>query len=220
MHKIIIIIGPPGSGKGTQAKKIASKYDYGHISTGDLLRGLAGKEQLSAQEEEAVLKMKAGEMVPDELIYILAFEAIERNLSAGRGVVLDGAIRNVGQAKEFDKFFESKNLLSEVMALEIFLSDEDAFSRLTKRRVCGKCGEIVPWLPETKDITSCPKCGSELTVRQDDSPEVIQKRIEDQGEKALEPILDYYKKAEVLKTINGNQSIENVEKDIEKILTE
>lgn len=218
MQKIIIMVGPPGSGKGTQAKKIAAKFNYGHISTGDLLRNLAGKKDVTPEEKQAVEQIKTGQLAPDWLIYQLTFSEIEKYLNNGQGVILDGAIRKIEQAQEFDNFFESKNLNSDVLVLEIFLSDEDSLNRLTKRRVCNNCGEIVPWLPETKDIKVCPKCGSELTTRQDDKPEVITKRIEDQGNQALNPILDYYKERGVLKIVEGNQSIENVEKELEKIL--
>src|SRR4051812_19361761 len=97
MKKIIIFIGPPGSGKGTQAKKIAEKYGYGHISTGDLLRSLAQSPSVEPDEAKAMEAMKKGALVPDWLIYRLAFKAAENYLHASQGVVLDGAIRTVPQ---------------------------------------------------------------------------------------------------------------------------
>lgn len=218
MKKIIIMIGPPGSGKGTQAKKIAEKYNYRHISTGDLLRALALQPQLNADEKEAIKVMQAGNLVPTELVYKLVFNKIEDELAGGRGVVLDGAIRNLEQAQGFQNFFEEKNLTAEVLALEIFLSDRDSFDRLTKRRVCANCGEIIPWLPSTKKLKVCPKCGGELQTRQDDDAKVIKERIAKQGNKALRPIINFYKDLGVLKKIDGNQSIKDVENDIDKAL--
>ena len=213
------MIGPPGSGKGTQAKKIAAKYNYQHLSTGDLLRALAGKSNLSATEQEAMEQMKLGKLVSDNLIYNLVFGEIEKSISAGRGVVLDGAIRNPEQAGSFQNFFKEKNLTAEVLALEIALSDEDSLDRLTKRRVCTACGELIPWLSSTKDLKSCPKCGGKLQTRQDDDPKVIKERIEKQGNSVLAPIINFYKDLGVLVKINGDQSIEDVEKDIDKALS-
>jgi len=212
------MIGPPGSGKGTQAKKIAAKHGYAHLSSGDLLRSLAQKTELNSVEKEAVEKMKSGELVSDELIYDLVFSEIEKNIDAGKGVVLDGAIRNLDQVQGFQNFFKEKNLAKEVLALEISLSDKDSYDRLTKRRVCMACGEIVPWLPSTKKLKVCPKCGGKLQTRQDDDPKVIKARIKKQGNTALSPIINFYKDLGVLVKINGDQSIEDVEKDVEKEL--
>ncbi|KKR35149.1 MAG: Adenylate kinase [Candidatus Magasanikbacteria bacterium GW2011_GWA2_40_10] len=212
------MIGPPGSGKGTQAKKIAAKYGYNHLSTGDLLRALAGKAQLDVTEKEAMEQMKSGNLVSDKLIYKLVFDKIVSEINAGRGVVLDGAIRNLEQAQGFQNFFKEKNLTGEVMALEIALSDKDSFDRLTKRRVCIKCGEIIPWLPTTKKLKVCPKCGGQLQTRQDDDPKIIEERIKKQGNKATAPIIKFYKKLGVLKTVDGNQTIEAVEEDIVNVL--
>ncbi len=192
MQKIIIMIGPPGSGKGTQAKKIAAKYNYNHISTGDLLRALAGKSQLDATEKEALEQMNAGNLVPDKLIYKLVFDKISDEISAGRGVVLDGAIRNLEQAQGFQKFFEEKKLAAEVLAIEIALSDKDSLIRLTKR--------------------------SGLENRPDDDPKIIKERIAKQGNKALSPIVNFYKDLGVLVKIDGNQTIEAVEEDVAKVL--
>ena len=212
------MIGPPGSGKGTQAKKIAAKYGYNHLSTGDLLRALAGKAQLDVTEKEAMEQMKSGNLVSDKLIYKLVFDKIVSEINAGRGVVLDGAIRNLEQAQGFQNFFKEKNLTGEVMALEIALSDKDSFDRLTKRRVCIKCGEIIPWLPTTKKLKVCPKCGGQVQTRQDDDPKIIEERIKKQGNKATAPIIKFYKKLGVLKTVDGNQTIEAVEEDIVNVL--
>lgn len=212
------MIGPPGSGKGTQAKKIAAKYGYQHISTGDLLRALTKKTDLSALEKEAADKMKSGELVSDSLIYKLAFSEIEKSLAKGMGVVLDGAIRNLEQAQNFQNFFKEKDLSEEVLALEISLSDEDSFNRLTKRRICTACGEIVPWLPSTESLTACPKCGGKLETRHDDDPKVIKERIKKQGNDALSPIINFYQDLGVLKKVDGNQTIEDVEKGITDIL--
>lgn len=212
------MIGPPGSGKGTQAKKIAAKYGYEHISTGDLLRALAGKLKLSPLEKEAVEKIKFGKLVSDKLIYQLVFGKIKKNIAAGSGAVLDGAVRNLKQARDFQKFFAEKNLAEEVLALEIALSENDSLNRLAKRRMCSSCGEIIPWLVVTKNLKTCPKCCGKLEIRQDDNLRIIKERIAKQGNKAMAPVVKFYKKLGVLKKVDGNQPIENVEKDIIKVL--
>lgn len=218
MKKIIIMIGPPGSGKGTQAKKIAAKYNYHHLSTGDLLRSLAQKPVLNSLEKEAVEQMKLGKLVSDNLIYQLVFGEIEKDIAAGKGVVLDGAIRNLEQATGFQNFFKEKNLAAEVLALEITLSDKDSLDRLTKRRVCTACGEIIPWLDSTKKLKVCSKCGGKLETRQDDDLKIIKERIKKQGNKVLIPIINFYKDLGVLVKVEGDQDIEDVEKDIAKAL--
>ncbi len=210
------MMGPPGSGKGTQAKKIAAKYQYTHISSGDLLRALKTQSHLNPAETEALEQMKSGNLVSDELIYTLVFAKIEAEIKAGNVVVLDGAIRNLDQAKEFQDFFEKQKLLDEVLVLEVTLTDEESFKRLAGRRVCSQCGEIIP---AATDAAVCPKCGGTLVMRADDDSEIVKQRIEKQGNQALEPIINFYKELGVLATVDGNQSIEDVEKNIEKILT-
>ena len=212
------MIGPPGSGKGTQAKLIAQKYNYLHLSTGDLLRSLAQKINLSDNEKGAMDLMREGRMVPDKLIFALVFDLILEGLKEKKGVILDGAVRNVEQAQGFQKFFEEKKVTAEILALEVSLSDKDSFDRLAKRRICVDCGGIIPWLPSTKNLMVCPKCDGKLQIRQDDDEKIIKERIAKQGNEALAPIIDFYNKLGVLKKINGNQIIENVEKDIDNVL--
>lgn len=214
MKKILIFIGPPGSGKGTQAKLLAQKYGFKHISTGDLLRALSVNAQATQEQKKALEEMKAGKLVPDWLIYELAFAAVKDNLMSGKGVVLDGAIRNLEQAQKYQDFFIQNNWQDEVLAVEVALSDEEALNRLTKRRICQNCGEIIPYLSTTKDLVTCPKCGGELIYRQDDKVEIIEARIREQGNEALKPVADFYENLGILKIIDGNQSIEKVSGDI------
>ena len=216
MKKVIIFIGPPGSGKGTQAKRLAEKHGYAHISTGDLLRALQNEPELEPDEAEALEDMKRGKLVPDWLIYRLAFKAAETNLNAGKGVVFDGAIRSAAQAAVFQEYFNGKGLGDQVVAVEIALSDEETYSRLTKRRVCKQCGEIVSIVDQHYD--NCPRCGGELMARADDAEVAIQKRIQTQGNAALLPIREYYQKLGILKIIDGGQSVEDVEQQIEEAI--
>lgn len=211
-------MGVPGSGKGTQAKKIAQKHNYGHISTGDLLRALDVDANGDIEDKKKLAEMKSGKLVSDELIYKLAFKEMDKYLDMGQGVVLDGAIRNVEQAKKYQDYFVKKNLQDEVLVLEIKLSDETSFNRLTKRKLCKSCGYIIPYSPENEKKTTCEKCGGELYVRGDDNPETARKRVAEQGNSAIGPILDFYHALGVLITIDGEPSIEDVEKEIENKL--
>ncbi|MFH1789594.1 MAG: nucleoside monophosphate kinase [bacterium] len=218
MKKIIIMIGSPGSGKGTQAKKIAEKYNYGHISTGDLLRALQANGNANEKQKKALLEMKQGKLVPDWLIYDLAFQEMDKIFNEGRGVVLDGAVRNIEQAKKYQQHIKEIKMESELIALEVSLSDEESFNRLTKRRVCEQCKELIPWLESTKELATCPKCNNNLVERQDDSEDIIRRRIEKQGNNAMIEILNYYRQLGVLKKVDGSKTIDEVELLIEKIL--
>lgn len=186
MKKIIIFLGSPGSGKGTQAKNLAEKYGYLHLSTGELLRALEQKADLSAKEKKELENLKTGHLVSDELIYRLAFEKLESLFENNHGVVLDGAIRSLDQAKEYQKFFESEGKADEVIAIEVAITDEEAFNRMIGRK------------------------------RADDEPEIMKKRIEVQGNEAIAPIREYYQALDMLRKVDGMKSIPEVSKEIEK----
>ena len=212
-------MGVPGSGKGTQARKLATRYGYAHISTGDLLRALDADPNADPTDKQMLADtMKTGKLVPSELTYKLAFKEIEKNLQIGKGVILDGAIRSVEQAEEYQKFFEKNNVQDQVIVVEIKLSDESSWNRLTKRKVCPSCGFILPYSPENELKTACPECGGELIVRKDDNPETIKQRIADQGNNAIGPILNYYKEKGALISVDGEKTIEEVDGEMVKIL--
>lgn len=211
-------MGVPGSGKGTQARKLVQKFGFAHISTGDLLRALDADPNGDKEDKTKLAEMKAGRLVADDLIYKLAFAEIKKNLDIGKSVILDGAIRTVEQAKKYEEFFVSLNLGHEIIVIEIKLSDETSYNRLTKRKVCPACGFILPFSKENDLKIDCPECGEKLIVRKDDNPETIEKRIREQGNIAIEPILDYYREKGELFTVDGEEDIDNVDEEVVKLL--
>ncbi|PIZ95615.1 MAG: adenylate kinase [Candidatus Magasanikbacteria bacterium CG_4_10_14_0_2_um_filter_33_14] len=219
MKRIIILMGVPGSGKGTQARKLVQKFDFAHISTGDLLRALDADPNGDKDDKAKLAEMKAGKLVSDDLIYKLAFTEIKKNLDAGKNVILDGAIRTVEQAKKYEDFFSSIGMSEEVIVIEISLSDETSYNRLTKRKVCPTCGFILPYSPENEMKTDCPECSEKLIIRSDDNPETIQKRIKEQGNVALQPILEYYREKGELFSVDGERDIETVDVKVVKLLS-
>lgn len=196
MKRVIILLGIPGSGKGTQAKMLCEEYGYGHISTGDLLRAIDADPQAAPAHKELLAGMKAGQLVSDDFIYEIAFAAIERNLSEGKGVVLDGAIRTVAQAERYQVFFAEQGVNDSVISIEIALDDATATERIMRRSAAS------------------------LSVRADDAPEVITKRMQDQGNAAVAPIREYYCAQGVLAVVDGTQDIASVKNDITTLLAE
>jgi adenylate kinase len=194
MKKVIILMGVPGCGKGTQALKLAEKLNYGNISTGNLLRDLDSDLNADPHDKKLLEDMKAGMLVPNKLIYKLAFKEIEKNFAENKGVILDGAIRSVEQAKEYQAFFEEKGVADDMVVIDVNISDYLSLKRLIHRKDTSK------------------------EVRSDDTLEVMKKRIKEQGNEAIKPVLYYYESLGLLKRVDGKRSIEEVYESILDIL--
>ncbi len=218
MKKIIIFFGVPGSGKGTQAKLLATGCGYQHISTGDLFRALENDPMADSKEKESLKVMEHGGLVPSDLVYRLTFKAIEEGMKNKGGVVLDGAVRTMEQASVFDEFFAKNNWLDDSLAIVLRLSDEEALTRLTKRKICSKCGDIVTWDKKLDHVSRCKKCGGDLEIRPDDNPKAVTKRFESQGNKALEPILEHYRQSYRLVGVNGAKTRKQIIKELSLII--
>ena len=210
----LILLGAPGSGKGTQAQKIADKYGLGHISTGDMLR------QEVSEASDLGLKAKAymdkGELVPDEIILGMVGKRIGDN-NPSRGFILDGFPRNISQAKAVENVLEKVNSQIDAV-INIDLDEEEVLKRLEGRRVCRSCEATynVYFNPPKKEGV-CDKCGGELYQRDDDQEEVIKNRFSVYLDSTA-PLIDYYKDKRRLKTVSGRGSIEEVFKSISGIL--
>ena len=210
----IIMLGAPGAGKGTQAKKIAEKYGVPHISTGDIFR--ANIKNGTELGQKAKTYMDQGLLVPDELTVALVIDRIQ-NEDCKNGFVLDGFPRTIPQAEALDEALKG---LGEAMdyAIDVDVPDENIINRMSGRRACLDCGATyhIVTIP-TKVEGICDACGSKVVLREDDKPETVQKRLEVYHAQT-QPLIDYYKKQNILKTVDGTQPMEQVFGAIVEIL--
>lgn len=202
----IIMLGAPGAGKGTQAKQIADKYSIPHISTGDIFRAnLKAGTELGKKAKEY---MDQGLLVPDELTCDLVMDRIGQD-DCKNGFVLDGFPRTIPQAEALDAALAKINEKMDY-AIDVDVPDENIVNRMSGRRACLNCGATyhIVSIP-TKVEGVCDRCGSQVVLRDDDQPETVKKRLEIYHEQT-QPLIDYYKKQNILKTVDGTQPMEAV----------
>ena len=210
----IIMLGAPGAGKGTQAKKIAEKYNIPHISTGDIFRAnIKNNTELGKKAKEY---MDQGLLVPDELTCDLVTDRIQKD-DCSNGFILDGFPRTIPQAEALDKALKAMGQSMDY-AINVDVADDNIIDRMSGRRACLKCGatyHIVAIPPKKEGI--CDACGSELVQRDDDKPETVQKRLDVYHEQT-QPLIDYYTKKGIIKDVDGTQQMDDVFNAIVKIL--
>ena len=212
----IIMLGAPGAGKGTQAKKIAAKYGIPHISTGDIFR--ANIKEGTELGKKAKTYMDQGLLVPDELVVDLVVDRLQQE-DAQKGYVLDGFPRTIPQAESLDEAL--KKVGSQIdYAIDVDVPDENIINRMSGRRACVQCGATyhLVYAP-TKAEGVCVGCGDSLVLRDDDKPETVKKRLNVYHEQT-QPLIDYYTSAQVLKRVDGTQDMEDVFAAIVAILGE
>ena len=210
----VIMLGAPGAGKGTQAKKIAAKYQIPHISTGDIFR--ANIKEGTELGTEAKAYMDKGELVPDELTCDLVVDRISKP-DAANGYVLDGFPRTIPQAEALTRALEGRGEKID-FAINVEVPDENIVRRMGGRRACLKCGatyHVEYNAPKVENV--CDVCQGELVLRDDDKPETVQKRLSVYHAQT-QPLIDYYKAEGVLAEVDGTQDIDVVFQDITKIL--
>ena len=210
----IIMLGAPGAGKGTQAKQIAGKYNIPHISTGDIFR--ANIKNGTDLVKKAKEYMDQGLLVPDELTCDLVMDRISHD-DCKNGFVLDGFPRTIPQAEALDA---ALNKIGQTMdfAINVDVPDSHIVNRMSGRRACLGCGatyHVVAIPPKKEGI--CDICGAELVLRDDDKPETVQKRLDVYHEQT-QPLIEYYDKQGILKTVDGTMQMEDVFAGIVEIL--
>lgn len=210
----IIMLGAPGAGKGTQAKKIADKYSIPHISTGDIFR--ANIKEGTELGKKAKTYMDQGLLVPDDLVVDLVVDRVQQS-DCSNGYVLDGFPRTIPQAESLDTALEKLNDKID-FAINVEVPDENIIRRMSGRRACLGCGATyhIEHIPPKKEGI-CDTCGKELVLRDDDKPETVKKRLDVYHEQT-QPLIDYYTKKNVLAEVDGTKDMEEVFQDIVKVL--
>ena len=210
----IIMLGAPGAGKGTQAERIAEKYDIPHISTGDIFRAnIKAGTELGVK---AKAYMDKGQLVPDSLTIDLVMDRISQPDCNG-GYILDGFPRTIPQAVSLTNALKDRGEALNY-AINVHVPDENIVSRMSGRRACPGCGStyhLVFAAPKQEGI--CDKCGSELVLRDDDKPETVKKRLAVYHNQT-QPLIRYYGKQKILRTVDGTKDMEDVFQDITNIL--
>lgn len=202
----IVLLGAPGSGKGTQAKKLMNKYFIPEISTGEMLRKAVADGTPLGRDAKAY--MERGELVPNSIVLGLVHGHLKKEDSS-KGYIIDGFPRNVSQAEGLDKMLSAMGApVNMVVSIEV--DSKELLKRMSGRRLCGKCGQVfnVYFLPPRTEGV-CDKCGGGLIQRGDDRDETIKKRL-DVYESQKAPLLEYYRKKGVLKTVFGTGSTEDI----------
>ena len=212
----IIMLGAPGAGKGTQAKKIADKYNIPHISTGDIFRAnIKNGTELGRKAKEY---MDKGLLVPDELTLDLIMDRFKSD-DCKNGYVLDGFPRTIPQAEALDAALSNAGEKVD-FAINVEVPDEDIVNRMSGRRACVSCGSTyhIKYAP-TKVEGICDRCGKELILRDDDKPETVKNRLNVYHEQT-QPLIDYYTAKNVLHEVDGTKAMEDVFSSIVSILGE
>ena len=212
----IIMLGAPGAGKGTQAKKIAEKYQIPHISTGDIFRAnIKGGTELGMK---AKTFMDQGMLVPDEITIGMLMDRIGQE-DCINGYVLDGFPRTIPQAESLTKALSERGEAVDY-AVNVDVPDENIINRMSGRRACLNCGATyhIVYNPSKKEGI-CDTCGQQLVLRDDDKPETVKKRLSVYHDQT-QPLIDFYTERKVLVEVDGTQSMDKVFEDIMKILGE
>ena len=210
----LILVGPPGAGKGTQAVQLAKHYKIPHISTGDIFRAnLKNGTELGKQAQSF---MDRGELVPDSVTNEMVRERLG-NSDVGNGFLLDGFPRNTNQSEVLDGILKAKNMPLDA-ALELKIDHAEIIKRLSGRRTCRGCGASSHIEFEKPKVAGvCDKCQGELYQREDDNEEVVSRRLEIYSEQT-EPIISFYKSAGLLKNISALGEVSEITKNAIAIL--
>jgi adenylate kinase len=206
----VIMMGPPGAGKGTQAERFARERGLPKISTGDMLREAVREgHPIAIQAKE---RMDRGELVDDETIITIVRDRLNKE-DARRGFVLDGFPRTVAQAEALDRIMEECGD-DPLIVIDVEVPQAELVRRLAIRRICVKCGTNAD---PKRQATSCPKCGGELMQRADDDQGVVLERLR-VYQRSTEPVLEYYRERPTFRVVNGAQAPERVAHELDSMI--
>ena len=205
----IVLLGPPGAGKGTQAKSISNRYSIPHISTGDIFRKNISENTPLGMEAKKY--MDNGQLVPDEVTINMVKDRLSQN-DCKNGYLLDGFPRTVSQAEALQAFLKERNeTLNTALCIEV--PQEFILERMTGRRVCPSCGASYHVKFNPAKDGKCELCGSTVVQRKDDTAETVKERL-DVYEKETQPLIDFYKNINLLSVVDGTKAINMVFEDI------
>lgn len=213
----LLLLGPPGAGKGTQAQILSQKYDLIRLDTGSLIRvAIQNESDLGIKAKEFV---NAGKLIPDILVIDLISNELKKIKEIGHNFLLDGFPRNIAQAQALEETLKANNLKLD-FALEIKVNYDKLLDRITGRRICTNkaCNAVyhLQFSPPKKN-NICDLCGSSLYQREDDKAELVKARLETYQKETL-PLTEFYKNKGILKEVDGNQAPEEVSENLFKIL--
>ncbi len=210
MSNNIVIMGPQGSGKGTQADILSEKLNIPHISTGEIFReNIKNETELGKKISSLV---KTGSLVPNEITNEITKERLEKK-DCANGFILDGFPRNLAQAEFLDKIININ------LVINVSINDAEAIKRITQRRTCPQCQKIYHLIYNPpKQENTCDKCNEKLIVREDDKEEAVKKRLAIYNEQT-KPLIQYYKDKKIYQEIDGSPTIKEVEEAIAKIIS-
>jgi adenylate kinase len=205
----VIMMGPPGAGKGTQAGRFARERALLKISTGDILREAIKEKNPVALEAKA--KMDRGELVDDDTMIAIVAERLTRP-DAARGFVLDGFPRTVAQAQALDEIMERRGS-GPLVIVDVVVPEHELIRRLAGRRICASCGTNA----DNVSATACAKCGGQLVQRSDDGQDVVRERLR-VYQNATKPVLEYYRERPTFRVVNGAQPPERVARELDAMI--
>lgn len=204
--KNVVLLGPPGAGKGTLASRLAQEFGFLHVSTGDMLREEVARGTPLGQLARGY--MSRGELVPDEVILSM----VRQRVDAQKGVLFDGFPRTVAQAEGLERF----TTVDVVVFLEV--ERDEVVRRLSSRRVCKDCGAVYNLITQPPHQPGkCDRCGGELIQREDDKPEVVARRFEVYMKDSA-PLVDYYAKKGILRRVRADRSPDEVFREVAELL--
>jgi adenylate kinase len=205
----VIMMGPPGAGKGTQAGRFARERALLKISTGDILREAIKEKNVVALEAKA--RMDRGELVDDDTMIAIVAERLTRS-DAARGFVLDGFPRTVAQAQALDEIMERRGS-GPLVIVDVMVPEQELIRRLAGRRICSSCGTNA----DKVAAAACEKCGGQLVQRSDDGQDVVRERLR-VYQNATKPVLEYYRERPTFRVVNGAQPPDRVARELDTMI--